>query len=77
VLLYTDPDEIVFSPFGGVGSEGFVPLGGKSPKTGKQIVNQRRFYGIELKDEYYDAADRNCAKACKQYEAASQLPLFA
>jgi DNA modification methylase len=76
VLLYTEPDDIVFSPFGGVGSEGFVPLGGRSPKTKRQIRNQRRFYGIELKDEYFDAAQRNCEKACKQFVDAGQLPLF-
>jgi DNA modification methylase len=76
VLLYTDPDEIVFSPFSGIGSEGFVPLGGKSPKTGKQITRQRRFYGCELKPEYADAAERNLTKACKQFKEAAQLPLF-
>jgi len=76
VLLYTDPDEIVYSPFSGVGSEGFVPLGGKSPKTGRQIVKQRRFYGHELKPEYYSTARKNLAKACKQFEAAGQMPLF-
>jgi hypothetical protein len=76
VLLYTDPGEIVFSPFAGIGSEGFVSLGGKSPKTGHQIANQRRFYGVELKGEYFDAARRNLEKACKQYQASCQLPLF-
>lgn len=76
IMLYTLPGEIVFSPFGGIGSEGFVALGGKSPKTGKQITNQRRFFGWELKPEYYDAARRNLVKACKQWDASGQLPLF-
>ena len=30
ILLYTDPGEIVFSPFTGIGSEGYVAVGGKS-----------------------------------------------
>lgn len=76
VLLYTDPGEIVFSPFAGIGSEGYVPLGGKSPKTHKAILNQRRFYGVELKPEYHEAAERNLARAVKQNESSAQLPLF-
>lgn len=39
VLLYSNPGEIVFSPFTGIGSEGYVSLGGKSPKTGKRVVD--------------------------------------
>lgn len=76
VLLYTNPGEIVFSPFAGIGSEGFVALGGKSPKTGKQLKNQRRFYGVELKPEYFSTARTNLAKACKQFEQTGQMPLF-
>ena len=76
VLLYSDPGEIVFSPFAGIGSEGFVALGGKSPKTHKQIKNQRRFYGVELKPEYFETAQKNLAKAVKQFEQSAQLPLF-
>jgi len=52
VRLYSNPDEIVFSPFTGIGSEGFVSL-----KLG------RRFYGCELKDEYHAAAIKNCERA--------------
>lgn len=63
VLLYSRPGEVVFSPFTGIGSEGFVALGGKSPKTGNQIFNPRRFYGCELKDEYFAAAKKNCERA--------------
>ncbi len=66
VLLYSNPDEIVFSPFTGIGSEGFVALGGKSPKTGKRVLNPRRFYGCELKPEYYRAARQNMEKALRQ-----------
>lgn len=63
VLLYSNPGEIVFSPFTGIGSEGYVALGGKSPKTGKRVLDPRRFYGCELKREYYDAALINLRKA--------------
>lgn len=63
ILLYTNPDEIVFSPFAGIGSEGYVALGGKSPKTKLRINNPRRFYGCELKPEYYAAALKNLAHA--------------
>lgn len=65
VLLYSNPGEIVFSPFTGIGSEAYVSLGGKSPKTGKRIDQPRRFYGCELKQEYFDAATINCERAVK------------
>ena len=52
VRLFSDPDEIVFSPFTGIGSEGYEAL-----KAG------RRFYGFELKPEYFETAKRNLAKA--------------
>ena len=66
VLLYTNPGEIVFSPFTGIGSEGFVSLGGKSPKSHVKIRDPRRFYGCELKREYFDAACDNLRLAEKQ-----------
>jgi DNA modification methylase len=52
VRLYSNPDEIVFSPFTGIGSELYSAL-----KRG------RRAYGCELKDEYYAAAQVNCRRA--------------
>lgn len=76
VLLFTNPGEIVFSPFAGIGSEGFMSLGGISPKTKKSIANPRRFYGCELKDDYYAAALRNLARAEAMHKAAQQKPLF-
>ena len=63
VTLYTNPDEVVFSPFAGIGSEGYVSL--------KQ---DRRFYGCEIKDSYYDAACGNLAEAEKAGE--EQFALF-
>lgn len=52
VKLYSNPGETVFSPFAGIGSEGYESL-----KLG------RRFYGCELKDEYHATALKNLAKA--------------
>jgi len=75
ILLFSNPGETVFSPFTGIGSEGFVAVGGKSPKTGKQIKNARKFYGCELKPEYYDTACKNLAEACVMANE-TQLPLF-
>lgn len=76
VLLYSNPGEIVFSPFTGVGSEGYVALGGRSPKTKKRIANPRRFYGCELKAEYFEEAESNLAFAMRATEAAEECPLF-
>lgn len=52
VRLFSNPGEIVFSPFTGIGSEGYTAL-----KRG------RRFYGCELKDSYYAAACLNMERA--------------
>ena len=72
ILLYTDPDEIVFSPFTGIGSEGYMAVGGVSPKTKRRIINQRRFYGCELKPEYHVAATKNLRKAELQHKEESR-----
>lgn len=61
VRLYTNPGELVFSPFTGIGSEGYVSL-----------QRGRRFYGCELKPEYYAQAMKNLAKAEKTYAANSR-----
>ncbi|NBX24025.1 MAG: site-specific DNA-methyltransferase [Microbacteriaceae bacterium] len=66
VRLYSNPGELVFSPFTGIGSEGYV-----SVKLG------RRFYGCELKDEYYAAAIKNLERAQGERSAASDALLFA
>jgi len=76
VLLYTNPGEIVFSPFTGVGSEGYMSLGGKSPKTGRSIAEPRRFYGCELKPEYHKQALKNLAKAAEHATKAEESLLF-
>lgn len=63
VYLFSDPDEVVFSPFTGIGSEGYEAV-----KAG------RRFYGTEIKPEYFKTACQNLAKA----EAAThqEMELF-
>lgn len=64
VRLYTNPDELVFSPFAGIGSEGYIAV-----KRG------RRFYGCELKPEYIAAAKRNLELA-ERVATAEQASLF-
>ena len=64
VKLYTNEDEIVFSPFTGIGSEGYEAV-----KLG------RKFYGCEIKDEYIAAACVNLAKA-ESMAAENERMLF-
>ena len=47
VRLWSNPDDLVLSPFAGIGSEGIV-----------SIKHGRRFVGYELKGEYFNAATR-------------------
>jgi hypothetical protein len=63
IRLYTNPGELVFSPFAGIGSEGYVAL-----------KRRRRFYGCEIKQEYAEAAKRNFERAMR--ERVEQLSLF-
>lgn len=60
-LLWSNPGDVVLSPFMGIGSEGFVAL--------KQ---RRRFVGVELKDSYFRVAAKNLAAA-----EAGAVDLFA
>jgi DNA modification methylase len=63
VRLFSNPNEVVFSPFAGIGSEGYISL-----------LEGRRFLGIELKKEYFEAAKKNLARAeSKEHE---QMSLF-
>ena len=66
VKLYSNPGEIVFSPFTGIGSEGYIAL-----------LNHRRFYGCEIKPEYITAAMLNMDRAIeKRVEQEATLPGF-
>lgn len=53
ILLWTNPGDIVLSPFMGIGSEGHVAL-----------TLGRRFVGVELKDSYYRQAVANLRAVC-------------
>lgn len=53
--LWTNPGDVVLSPFMGIGSEGYVAL-----EMG------RRFVGVELKASYYGQAVRNLGHALAQ-----------
>jgi len=55
ILLWTNPDDIVLSPFMGIGSEGYVA-----------IELGRRFVGAELKESYFKQAVGNIANAQRQ-----------
>ena len=77
VLLFSNPGEIVFSPFTGVGSEGFMALGGTSPKTGRCVADPRRFYGCEIKPEYLKQATKNLSAAEQSSQREQQLSLLA
>ena len=65
VRLYSNPGELVFSPFTGIGSEGFVAL-----------TLGRRFYGCELKDEYVATAKKNLELAKKKSLQKKKTSLF-
>lgn len=61
--LWSNPGDLVLSPFAGIGSEGFEAL-----------KWDRRFLGIELKQSYYDQAVLNLRGAERE---KNQQSLFA
>lgn len=60
--LWTNPNDIVFNPFMGIGSECYQAL-----RQGRRAV------GIELKESYYNQAVKNCQSA---KEEDSQMRIF-
>lgn len=60
--LWTNPGDLVLSPFAGIGSEGYVAL-----------QMRRRFVGVELKPSYFDIARINLKRA---EDEAGQPTLF-
>lgn len=52
INLWSNPGDTVFSPFAGIGSEGYVA-----------VRNDRQFKGIELKESYFRQACANLAAA--------------
>jgi len=66
VQLYSNPNEVVFTPFMGVGSEVYSPV-----SLGRKAI------GIELKDSYYKQAILNVKEAEKRFkEKLEQKELF-
>jgi DNA modification methylase len=61
VTLWSNPGDVVFSPFAGIGSEGY-----QSVKMG------RKFIGAELKESYFSQACANLKTAGSQMEMLSQ-----
>jgi DNA modification methylase/superfamily II DNA or RNA helicase len=55
VILWSNPGDLVFSPFAGIGSEGY-----------KSLQLGRRFVGAELKESYFEQACANLENAKRQ-----------
>lgn len=62
VELWTNPNDVVFSPFAGIGSEGYI-----------SVQQGRRFVGVELKEGYYNQACANVQKAATEKEPELNL----
>lgn len=60
IIMYSNPGELVLSPFMGIGSEGYV-----------SILNGRRFIGCELKPSYWRQAVANLRRAEAEVSAPS------
>jgi DNA modification methylase len=58
VRLWSNSGETVFSPFAGIGSEGY-----------QSLLNGRRFVGCEIKPEYHAEAVKNCTEAIQERES--------
>lgn len=65
VRLWSNPGDVVLSPFMGIGSEGFASI-----KAG------RKFIGCELKESYWKQAARNLAGIEKEVSGGSLLDLM-
>jgi DNA modification methylase len=62
--LWTNPGDLVFSPFAGIGSEGY-----------ESLKNSRRFLGFELKRSYYEQATKNLESAVFESRTPPQVDL--
>ena len=65
VYLYSNKNEVVFTPFMGVGSEVYSPV-----SMGRNAI------GIELKDSYYKQAILNIKEASNRFTITAQRELF-
>ena len=62
IALWSKPGDVVWSPFAGIGSEGYVAL-----QMG------RKFIGAELKKSYFEQAARNLGLAVSQEQVSMVL----
>lgn len=65
VVLYSNPNEVVLTPFMGVGSEVYSPV-----SLGRKAI------GIELKDSYYKQAVKNLKGVKDRFANKNQSKLF-
>jgi DNA modification methylase len=65
VELYSNPNEVVFSPFAGIGTDVFSPV-----SMGRKAI------GIELKDSYYKQAVKNLKEVKSRFKDKKQLTLL-
>ena len=65
VRLWSNPGELVLSPFAGIGSEGWV-----------SILAKRRFVGVELKPTYWQTASDNLKRAANDANTPSLFDLM-
>ncbi len=62
IKLWSNPGDVVLSPFAGIGSEGVSAM-----------MFDRRFIGMELKPSYYQQACRNVAHAARHLRQQGKL----
>ena len=60
VGLWSNPGDVVLSPFGGIGSEGY-----------QSILMGREYVGIELKPSYFREAVKNLREAERRRDEVS------
>lgn len=65
VELYSNPGEIILSPFMGIGTDIYSPV-----SMGRKAI------GIELKESYYKQAVKNLADVKQRFESDTQQKLF-
>ena len=66
ILLWSNPNDTVLSPFMGIGSEGYQAL-----------KMNRKFIGFELKESYFNLACRNMDRAINENKQLTLLDLIA
>lgn len=66
IVLRSNPDETILTPFMGVGSEVYGA-----------VINGRKGIGIELKGSYYHQAKRNLEAASKEWKDVSENEVLA